>query len=500
MGIVVKDLSSSEICFYEKGADVVMSKIVSANDWLDEECGNMAREGLRTLVVGRKILSATAYESFLQAYSKAALADRARGAAMDRVIQHHLEHNLELLGITGVEDKLQTGVKPALEFLRNAGIKIWMLTGDKVETARCIAVSAKLVSRGQYIHQIVKLNATQQAMHELEVLDSKRDAALLIDGNSLQFYLDHARSAFINITTHLPAVICCRCSPTQKADVAHLIREATRKRVCCIGDGGNDVSMIKAADVGIGIVGKEGRQASLAADFSVLEFRSLSKLLVWHGRNSYKRAAKLSLFVIHRGLLISICQIVYSVVSKFAPIALFDGYLMVGYATLFTMAPVFSLALDKDLDESLALLYPELYRELTLGKSLSMTTFFIWVGISVYQGIAVMLTTFLLHSGHDARMVSISYTALILNELVMVALEIQTWVPLMVYAQIATLVVYVASVPFLGDYFDLAFVKTPAFFSKTAIVTAVSLGPPWALKYFRRKFRPPDYAKVAGGA
>ncbi|ORY85513.1 hypothetical protein BCR37DRAFT_402042 [Protomyces lactucae-debilis] len=500
MGIVVRDVATGEYCFYEKGADVVMAKIVAANDWLEEECGNMAREGLRTLVVGRKTLSPAAYESFLQAYNKASLVASDRNAAMDAVVERHLEQNLELLGVTGVEDKLQDSVKPALEFLRNAGIKIWMLTGDKVETARCIAVSAKLVARGQYIHQIVKLSQPEQAMRELEFLENKRDAALLIDGDSLQYYLDHARDAFIALATQLPGVICCRCSPTQKADVARLIRAATRKRVCCIGDGGNDVSMIQAADVGIGIVGKEGRQASLAADFSVLEFRSLMKLLVWHGRNSYKRSAKLAQFVIHRGLLISICQIVFSVVSKFAPIALYEGYLMVGYATLFTMAPVFTLALDTDLDESLALLYPELYRELTLGKSLSMTTFFVWVGVSIYQGVAIMLTTLLLQRGHDARMVSISYTALIINELVMVALEVQTWVPMMVYAEIATIVVYICSVPFLGDYFDLEFVKTPAFFWKTALVACVSLGPPWALKYLRRWLRPPDYAKVSGAA
>jgi phospholipid-translocating ATPase len=109
------------------------------------------------------------------------------------------------------------------------------------------------------------------------------------------------RSEFIELATKLPAVVCCRCSPTQKADVTRMIRAHTGKRVCCIGDGGNDVSMIQAADVGVGIVGKEGKQASLAADFSINQFSYLTKLLVWHGRNSYKRSAKLAQFVIHRG-------------------------------------------------------------------------------------------------------------------------------------------------------------------------------------------------------
>ena len=148
-----------------------------------------------------------------------------------------------------------------------------------------------------------------------------------------------------------------------------------RKRVCCIGDGGNDVSMIQCADVGVGIVGKEGKQASLAADFSIDQFCYLSKLLLWHGRNSYKRSAKLGQFVIHRGLLISVAQAVYSISSKFEPLALYQGWLMVGYSTIYTMAPVFSLTLDCDIDEHLTKLYPELYKELTLGKSLSYKTF-----------------------------------------------------------------------------------------------------------------------------
>lgn len=117
--------------------------------------------------------------------------------------------------------------------------------------------------------------------------------------------------------------------------------------------------------IGVGIVGKEGKQASLAADFSVTQFSFLTKLLLWHGRNSYRRSAKLAQFVIHRGLIISVMQAVFSSIFYFAPIALYQGWLMVGYATAYTMAPVFSLVLDRDVNEDLALLYPELYKELT---------------------------------------------------------------------------------------------------------------------------------------
>jgi phospholipid-translocating ATPase len=330
MGIIVQFSDSAaeknpdgEIWFYQKGADTVMTSIVAANDWLDEETANMAREGLRTLVVGRKSLSSEQYQEFSRQYSQASLALQGRDNAMADVVKNHLERNLELLGVTGVEDKLQVDVKPSLELLRNAGIKIWMLTGDKVETARCVAISSKLVARGQYIHTISKLKRKDLAYDQLNSLRGKPDACLLIDGESLNIMLTNLRNDFISIAVQLPAVVACRCSPTQKADIAKLIRAYTKKRVACIGDGGNDVSMIQAADVGVGIVGKEGRQASLAADFSIHQFHYLTKLLVWHGRNSYKRSAKLAQFVIHRGLIISICQTMFSIASKFEPNALY---------------------------------------------------------------------------------------------------------------------------------------------------------------------------------
>ena len=471
MGIIVQFLDGSEtagstsieageIWFYQKGADTVMGSIVAANDWLDEETANMAREGLRTLVVGRKRMSVQQYQEFATNYKEASVAINGREAGMARVVSHYLERDLELLGVTGVEDKLQRDVKPSLELLRNAGIKIWMLTGDKVETARCVAVSAKLVARGQYIHTIAKLKRKDNAQDHLDFLRGKKDSALLIDGESLGLLLTHFRTEFIGLAVLLPAVIACRCSPTQKADIAILIREFTKKRICCIGDGGNDVSMIQAADVGVGIVGKEGRQASLAADFSITQFCHLTKLLVWHGRNSYKRSAKLAQFVIHRGLIISVCQTMYSIAIKFEPEGLYKDWLMVGYATVYTMAPVFSLVLDKDVDENLANLYPELYKELTSGSSLSYRTFFVWVFVSIYQGGMIQGLSQILTEVDGPKMVAVSFTVLVLNELCMVAFEITTWHPVMVICLLGTLLLYLGSIPFLGGYFDLAFIVT----------------------------------------
>ena len=518
MGIVVKfyqgpatspSYEDGEIWFYQKGADTVMTSIVAANDWLEEETANMAREGLRTLVVGRKKLSAQTYTDFSTKHAQASLALNNRDTAVANVVKEYLESDLELLGVTGVEDKLQKDVKPSLELLRNAGIKIWMLTGDKVETARCVAVSSKLVARGQYVHTIAKMKRKDLAHSSLDFLRGKTDACLLIDGESLALMLTHYRTEFISIAVQLPTVVACRCSPTQKADVARLIRSYTKKRVCCIGDGGNDVSMIQAADVGVGIVGKEGRQASLAADFSIEQFCYLVKLLVWHGRNSYKRSAKLSQFVIHRGLIISICQTVYSIASSFEPNALYKDWLLVGYSTIYTMMPVFSLVLDRDVDESVANLYPELYAELKTGRSLSYKSFFIWVAVSIYQGSMIQgLSQLLVGVGSSnetnpadpifLRMVSLSFTVLVLNELIMVAMEVTTWHWIMIASIVGTAGIYFGSVPFLDRYFDLAFVGSLAFWWRLAVVAGISLVPPYAVKILGRTLKPPSYRKVQG--
>ncbi|ODQ79957.1 hypothetical protein BABINDRAFT_161621 [Babjeviella inositovora NRRL Y-12698] len=498
MGIVVRN-ERDELWFLQKGADTVMAGIVQKNDWLEEETGNMAREGLRTLVVARKRLTENLYREFADKYYTASLAMAGRDQQMQTVVARYLETDLELLGLTGVEDKLQKDVKLSIELLRNAGAKIWMLTGDKVETAKCVAISAKLISRGQIVHTITRMVRPDSALGALDYLRANPSACLVIDGESLAVYLRYFPTEFFAVVVSLPVVVACRCTPQQKADVALLIRAATNKRVCCIGDGGNDVSMIRSADVGVGIVGKEGKQASLAADFSITQFCHLTQLTLWHGRNSYKRSAKVAQFVIHRGLLISICQAVYSVSSHFEPLALYKGWLMVGYSTVYTMMPVFSMVLDTDVSEGLVTVYPELYKELTEGKSLSYKTFFVWVLVSVYQG-AVIQGLAQVFCGFDekvfTRMVAVSFSALILNELIMVGIEINTWRKAMVISEVVTFALYFFSIPFLTEYFDLEYVQSVSFIWQTLVIIAISLFPVWAAKAIRRKLRPPNYAKV----
>uniref|UniRef100_A0A8C9JNE8 Phospholipid-transporting ATPase n=1 Tax=Panthera tigris altaica TaxID=74533 RepID=A0A8C9JNE8_PANTA len=468
MGIIVRDESTGEITFYMKGADVVMAGIVQYNDWLEEECGNMAREGLRVLVVAKKSLAEEQYQDFEARYVQAKLSVHDRSLKVATVIES-LEMEMGLLCLTGVEDQLQADVRPTLETLRNAGIKVWMLTGDKLETATCTAKNAHLVTRNQDIHVFRLVTNRSEAHLELNAFRRKHDCALVISGDSLE---------------------------VGKAQIVPLLQERTGKLTCAVGDGGNDVSMIQESDCGVGVEGKEGKQASLAADFSITQFKHLGRLLMVHGRNSYKRSAALSQFVIHRSLCISTMQAVFSSVFYFASVPLYQGFLIIGYSTIYTMFPVFSLVLDKDVKSEVAMLYPELYKDLLKGRPLSYKTFLIWVLISIYQGSTIMYGALLLFESEFVHIVAISFTSLILTELLMVALTIQTWHWLMTVAELLSLACYIASLVFLHEFIDVYFIATLSFLWKVSVITLVSCLPLYVLKYLRRRFSPPSYSKL----
>jgi phospholipid-translocating ATPase len=419
MGIILQDKQTGEINLYMKGADVIMANVVRPSDWLAEECDNLAREGLRTLVFAKKNLTQDEYDDFHTEYNKAKASLQDRAASVERVRQS-IETDMTLIGVTGVEDLLQEDVQMTLENLRNGGIKVWMLTGDKVETAICIARSTRLVSRSQTMFVCVSdsVEEVERKLNEFELIAT--EAALVVDGNTLTICFERLADKFIRVACQAPAVVCSRCAPTQKAAIVKLVMKNTKKQTAAIGDGGNDVNMIQSADIGLGIVGKEGRQASLAADFSITQFSHCQQLILWHGRNSYKRSARLSQFIIHRGLIISVIQAVFSAIFYFATIPVFTGWLLVGYTTFYTMLPVFSIVLDEDVKEEIVFTFPELYRELQKGRALSVKTFLAWVFKAVYQGGIIMLLAIFLFENSFIRIQSIAFTALVMTELLMV--------------------------------------------------------------------------------
>jgi len=175
--------------------------------------------------------------------------------------------------------------------------------------------------------------------------------------------------------------------------------------------------MILEADVGIGIEGKEGMQASLACDFSLKQFGHLKKLILWHGRLSYKRSSILSQFVFHRGLIISVIQALFIIIFYFVTIPIYNGFLMLGYATVYTALPVFSLVFDQDASAQQIMQFPPLYKTLQKGRCLNFKTFSVWIWMSIYQGSIILIFSVLFFNDSYSNIVTITFTSLICIEL-----------------------------------------------------------------------------------
>eukprot|EP01017_Pseudomicrothorax_dubius_P027041 TRINITY_DN3070_c0_g1_i2.p1 TRINITY_DN3070_c0_g1~~TRINITY_DN3070_c0_g1_i2.p1 ORF type:complete len:766 (-),score=175.45 TRINITY_DN3070_c0_g1_i2:1550-3847(-) len=309
MGVLIRHKQTNRVVFFLKGADNVMAQCVKEvyRSTISDECEALAREGLRTLVFACRLIPEQELTQWRKVYEEANLKLVGRSEATRKAAEL-LEKNLDLLGITGVEDRLQDDVMVAIESMRMAGIKVWMLTGDKIETARCIAISTGIQRATDEVFLVPNGLDDLELSNRMLEFAQKSNAVLFVEGGALGQLLSNMSKSFIESAAKAPAVVCCRCLPRQKAQVVESLKAHVRARVAAIGDGGNDVGMIQSADVGVGLMGKEGSQAALASDFSMSEFRGIRKLILWHGRNSYKRGATLSQFVIHRGLIISVIQ------------------------------------------------------------------------------------------------------------------------------------------------------------------------------------------------
>ena len=527
MGIVIRNSDTQNIHLFMKGADTKMAEIIAPSPWLEEECSNLAREGLRTLVFGAKRLTQEEYNEFFSLHK---LALKSRDPKRDvEDLRVRMEKNLELVGMTGVEDKLQDDVCKTLEHLRNAGIRVWMLTGDKVETAICIARSTRLVSKDGGVFPAdceglsrfdwlwerelgrdgwrpgVTMTSHQHALDYIESFNRFVDHGsrlggytMVVDGNSLH-QLMQVEEPFVDAAGKAASVVVARCSPTQKAEVVEIMKrhaqETSKVRTAAIGDGGNDVSMILAAHVGLGIEGKEGRHASLAADYSLIKFSHCLRLITWHGRNSYKRSARLAQFVIHRGLIISMIQAIFSALYYFVSVPIYTGWLLVGYSTVYTMLPAFALVLDEDVTEQDVNNFPELYKELHKSRSLNTRTFLQWVCKAIYQGGIIMLAAIYLFEVYFLRIVTITFTALILTELVTVWLEMHIRPALFVVSELLSILVYIISFFFL-ESLDLEFVENWDFWWKTTVITTFACAPVYLAKVMERLCCESSHAKL----
>lgn len=381
--ILVKDLRTGLVILFIKGADnVIKQRLGKKNmkeyiDKIDKDLMEYSNRGLRTLLLGMRVVNQAEYEGWKVRFDRASMAIDARQEKLN-LLAEEIEKDLILLGCTAVEDALQAEVPATVRSILKAGIKLWMLTGDKLETAINIGKTCGLISN--HTHILPCSDSTVDQCHKtLSSFSSnlnrkKQDSALVIEGSSLEIilydekdpvkvakYPEYSTDAeisnkakacrlfFLEISKQCDSVICCRVTPGQKREVVKLMKKEQNCISLAIGDGANDVSMILEADVGVGIFGEEGMQAIQASDYGIGEFRFLWELLLVHGRYNYLRVSEMILYFFYKNIVFTLPQFLFAFYCGFSGKSVYDDWYITLYNTIFTAAPLMSKALfEKD--------------------------------------------------------------------------------------------------------------------------------------------------------
>ncbi|GAM29207.1 hypothetical protein SAMD00019534_123830 [Acytostelium subglobosum LB1] len=404
MSIVVRD-AEGRFIIYTKGADTTVLPLLRKDqDEIHtttlEHLQDFAAEGLRTLCLAYAIIPEDEYNAWNEQYKEAAISIQDHDAKMDRVAEL-IEKNLVLLGSTAIEDKLQVGVPQAIANLAKANIKIWVLTGDKQETAINIGFSCQLLTSDM---KIIILNGKTQGDVN-EQIRSAMDAyfsdnivdfphsgfALVVEGSCLNFALEgDLRDPFLNLASNCKAVICCRTTPLQKALVVKLVRDSLCAVTLAIGDGANDVSMIQAAHIGVGISGNEGMQAVMASDYSIAQFRYLYKLVVVHGRWNYKRNSRLMLYCFYKNMVFAMTQFWFGIYNLYSAQTLFDSFSIAVFNVIFTGLPIIVYAIfDQDVSVESSMKYPQLYKSGQKDSEFNLKILWIWLGEALCHSVVI---------------------------------------------------------------------------------------------------------------
>ncbi|GLI58430.1 hypothetical protein VaNZ11_000135 [Volvox africanus] len=425
MSVVIKHRSEDKIIIFTKGADTVIYERLdpnyTPNEAMKESTGRHMEEfgaaGLRTLCLSYAEVDRDWYNSvWLPEWVAAKTSLDGRDEKVAEVSEK-IERNLRLLGCTAIEDKLQEGVPQCIKQLALAGIRIWVLTGDKMETAINIGYACSLLredmmqfnvtvygvedveqaeARGDK-HQAERL-AHKAVAHSLATTEKTMDEnvgtpfAIVIDGKALSYALSKELAPlFLRVGARCKAVVCCRVSPLQKAQVTKLVR-SKGDTTLAIGDGANDVGMIQSAHIGVGISGQEGMQAVMSSDFAIAQFRFLVPLLLVHGRYCYKRIARMVLFFFYKNMLFGVTIFVFNAFNNFSGQFVYNDFYMTLFNVVFTaLTPVVIGIFDRDVDKAMALKYPGLYMQGQRNEYFNFRAIVLWLISSLYQTAIIMV-------------------------------------------------------------------------------------------------------------
>ncbi|XP_043343268.1 phospholipid-transporting ATPase FetA-like isoform X3 [Cervus elaphus] len=389
----------NRILLFCKGADTILGQLLhpscrSLQDITMDHLDDFASDGLRTLMVAYRELDNAFFQVWSKKHSEACLSLENRENEISTVYEE-IERDLMLLGATAIEDKLQDGVPETILTLNKAKIKIWVLTGDKQETAVNIAYACNIFEDEMDEIFIVEGNNNETVGRELRSAREKMKPDSLLESDPVNSYLATKPQPPFKIPEEVPngsygliitgyslahalegnlelellrtacmckGVICCRMTPLQKAQVVELVKKYKRAVTLAIGDGANDVSMIKVAHIGVGISGQEGMQAMLSSDYALSQFRYLQRLLLVHGRWSYNRMCKFLSYFFYKNFAFTLVHVWYAFYSGFSAQTVYDTWFITFYNLVYTSLPVLGLSLfDQDVNETWSLRFPELY-------------------------------------------------------------------------------------------------------------------------------------------
>uniref|UniRef100_A0AAR2JQ77 Phospholipid-transporting ATPase n=1 Tax=Pygocentrus nattereri TaxID=42514 RepID=A0AAR2JQ77_PYGNA len=448
MSIILR-FPDGRIRLYCKGADTVIYQRLNPSskhkETTQHALDGFANETLRTLCLCYKDISAADYNSWAQKHKEASVAMSNREQALDSVYEL-IETNLMLIGATAIEDKLQDGVPETIAKLAKADIKIWVLTGDKKETAENIGYSCELLTDDMQIYygEDVNEKLSGRMMRRRNEPDGGRNKkakepfftgdgknALIITGGWLNEILCEKKKKrrrlrlrrlgkrprptnpqdgqpaddwekelrqkdFVDMACECSAVICCRVTPKQKANVVSLVKRYKNAVTLSIGDGANDVNMIKTADIGVGISGQEGMQAVMSSDYAFAQFRYLQRLLLVHGRWSYIRMCKFLRFFFYKNFAFTLVHFWYSFFNGYSAQVAYEDWFITLYNVLYSSLPVLLVGLlDQDVNDTLSLRFPKLYLPGQKGALFNYRNFF----ISLFHGIFTSLIIFFIPYG-----------------------------------------------------------------------------------------------------
>nr|XP_033779615.1 phospholipid-transporting ATPase ID isoform X2 [Geotrypetes seraphini] len=423
MSVIVRD-PEGKIRLYCKGADTILFERLHASNYelmiaTTEHLNEYAGDGLRTLVLAYKDLEEEYFEAWAERLQDASTALEGCDDKLTAIYEE-IEQDMMLLGATAIEDKLQEGVPETIAILTLANIKIWVLTGDKQETAVNIAYSCKMLTddmteifiitghtvlevreelRQAQVKMIDTCQSVENGFSYPEKVSSSQitsileavtgEYALVINGHSLAHALEaDMEKEFLETACACKAVICCRVTPMQKAQVVELVKKYKKAVTLAIGDGANDVSMIKTAHIGVGISGQEGIQAVLASDYSFSQFKFLQRLLLVHGRWSYLRMCKFLCYFFYKNFAFTMVHFWFGFFCGFSAQTVYDQYFITLYNIVYTSLPVLAMGVfDQDVTEQRSLEYPKLYEPGQLNLLFNKQEFFICIAQGIYTSV-----------------------------------------------------------------------------------------------------------------